>query len=164
MRAKFLRHVALVTYLYMSSGCSVEPALTPPPESAVYARFVLLASPQGGETAAFARVVFDEAGGYGCPSISGQSDILMTPRHKPALNPGEFPVTVCEAAVPFGQELHSVLSDSTPSLPVAGKNPSRVLVMGDTGCKEAETGSGGTGDHASEQGASPGFLIDLSAT
>ena len=157
MHAKFLPHVALVTYLYMISGCSVEPALKPPPESALYARFVLLASPPGGETAAFARVVFDEAGGYDCPSISGRSDILMTPRHKPALNPGRFAVTVCEAAVPFGQELNVVLSDTTLSLPVAKNNPSRILVMGDTGCKEPETGSdGGTGDHASVQGCEPG--------
>ncbi len=57
-------------------------------------------------------------------------------------NPHGFSVDVCEAAIPFDSKLAISLGEQTLSLPTASRNPTRILAMGDTGCKEKDCQTG----------------------
>ncbi len=98
----------------------------------VRAAFVLLTEAPTREPIAIARVVFDP--GPGCPDLvevdGGDGARLST---SPRFNPHAFPVDVCEAVVPFGRRFR--VADSAFVLPAASAKPSRVVVLGDTGCK-----------------------------
>ncbi len=113
----------------------------PDPAARVYAAYTLLAPEVGGGTIAIARVIVDD--GQPCPTLSGGLEPIGTaPRAKPE-HPAHFlqhfPVTVCEARVPFEQAL---AVDGTPiRLGKVGRRPTRVFVYGDTGCKEKDCGT-----------------------
>ncbi|RMH19132.1 MAG: hypothetical protein D6696_11395 [Acidobacteria bacterium] len=120
---------------FVASG---QPSPPPaPPASAVHGHFVVLGA-AGGRTVAYARAVIEPA--YGCPAVSGGAgSITMTTRD----NPHHFPVVVCEAQIGFDQDLALLLGDGTRlALPRVKRNPQRILVFGDTGCKLPEHGSG----------------------
>lgn len=101
--------------------------------SKVYGAYVLLGpSVDAGSAVAFARVLVD-AGQEACPQLlGGPSPIPMTFRS----NPHGFNVKVCEASVPFDQRLRVSWNDMT--LPPIVRNPSRIVVMGDSGCKGSD--------------------------
>ncbi len=129
-----------LAWLLGGSTLAASSATSPPPRSAVHAAYVLLAGVDGGSgastTVAYARVVTDP--GFACPSISGgEASISMTPR----ANPYHFPVIVCEAGIGVGQKLQVVLADGKVALPTVNEDPTRIVVMGDTGCKLQEAGS-----------------------
>jgi hypothetical protein len=123
-----------------------------PPLSAAHARYVVLGQAPGGSTVALARLILDP--GFGCPSIvpagapggaaggGGSSGpaapIKMTPRD----NPYHFPVVVCEAPVGFDEELAIAMDSGTLPLPVVRRDPRRIAVFGDTGCKLGAAAAG----------------------
>jgi hypothetical protein len=98
------------------------------PPSKVHAAYVLLAESPAGETVAFARVIVDP--GESCPRLAGAGAerIAMTPRR----NPHKFAVQVCEARYPLGRSLDV---EGGPKLPKVVEAPSRIAVLGDSGCK-----------------------------
>ena len=100
---------------------------------ATYA-YVLLGQGASG-TVAMARAII-AAPAQACPSLTatGQSPIAMTPRANP--NPANFPVTVCEAIYPAGKS-YQVSGISLPPVSLAA-TPDRVVVVGDTGCKNSD--------------------------
>ena len=123
-----------------------------PPLSAAHARYVVLGQAADGPTVALARLILDP--GFGCPSIvpagaagggggdggaSGSAPpIQMTPRD----NPYHFPVIVCEAPVGFDRELAIAMDGGSLSLPVVRRDPRRIAVFGDTGCKLGAAAAG----------------------
>jgi hypothetical protein len=119
-----------------------------PPLAAAHARYVVLGQVPGGSTVALARVILDP--GLPCPAIvpaGGGEDgasttssgappeaavlIAMTPRD----NPYHFPVQVCEAVIGFDRELVIAMDGGTLPLPAVRRDPRRIAVFGDTGCK-----------------------------
>jgi len=94
---------------------------------------VLLAPGNDGVTTiAFARAIV-APGQPECPTLEGAGAAIdMSLRQ----NPHGFPVNVCEAAIPFGKRLR--LSWNRQLLPAVGMNPTRLLVLGDTGCDTAQ--------------------------
>lgn len=122
---------ALAAVALAALGCSRPVEAPAPPE--VYAAYVLLAqSPRDGAPQAQARVIVDGSARE-CPQLLGAaSPIAMTFR----LNPHGFPVKVCQAVIPFNQEL--TLSWDRRRLPAARENPARIALFGDTGCKEKD--------------------------
>ncbi|MEM9291034.1 MAG: metallophosphoesterase [Acidobacteriota bacterium] len=128
----------LAVYLPLSTQAS---SPTPPTEDQVHAHFVVLGSVKaeaGNGTVAYARVVQDL--GLKCPTVvSGEQSLKMVTRD----NPHGFPVTVCEARVGFDEELTVQLAEGTLALPTVRKNPEKVLVFGDTGCKLPKAGKEG---------------------
>ncbi len=124
------------------AGCSLHAEPTPPTKpatSTVYAGYVLLAETPAGSTAAFARVIVDP--GRDCPALAGAGTerIETTPRK----NPHGFSVKVCEARYPFGR---SLTVEGGPRLPVAVEAPSRIAVLGDSGCKPKDQAGCGLDD------------------
>ena len=108
----------------------------PAPHPSVYAAYVVLGPGADGATLAFARVVV-EPGDPACPALRGaRGSIAMRLRG----NPFGFPVNVCEARIPFGRRFR--LSWTNQALPVARRNPSRLTIIGDTGCKAAQCPAG----------------------
>ena len=97
---------------------------------------MLLTSGKNGAPVAFARVVLDI--GLSCPEITGDTTLPMSKRE----NPHGFSVEVCEAAIPFDAKLAISLGEQTLSLPTARRNPTKILAMGDTGCKEKDCQTG----------------------
>ena len=127
---------SLIIFTTLLSSCQQAP---PPPgisESQVHGQFVLLASGTDGEPVAFARVIL--GAGLSCPEITGDTSIPMSKRE----NPHGFSVDVCEAAVPFDTNLAISLGEQTLSLPTARRNPTGILAMGDTGCKQKDCQTG----------------------
>lgn len=127
--------LAVAPALLCLGGCSLwaEPA---PARPAVYAAYVLLAETPAGSTAAFARVIVDP--GRECPALlgTGAERTATTPRR----NPHGFTVKVCEARYPFGR---SLAVEGGPRLPAVVAAPSRIAVLGDSGCKpKDQTGCG----------------------
>lgn len=115
-------------------------ASSAPPPSAVHARYVVLGQAPDGATVALARLIVDP--GWPCPSIAaaGAPDdttpaapppIAMTPRD----NPYHFPVVVCEAVIGFDRALAIALDGAELALPAVRRDPQRIVVFGDTGCK-----------------------------
>ena len=67
--------------------------------------------------------------GQACPAlIDGAKRTATTPRR----NPHGFAVKVCEARYPFGR---SLAVEGGPKLPAVVEKPSRIAVLGDSGCK-----------------------------
>ncbi len=124
--------------LFFLAGCSLwaKPA---PAQPAVYAAYVLLAETPTGSTAAFARVIVDP--GRDCPALLGPGTerIAMTPRR----NPHGFTVKVCEARYPVGR---SLTVEGGPRLPPVVETPSRIAVLGDSGCKPKDQAGCGLDD------------------
>lgn len=112
-------------------GCASSDDAAAPPRT-VYAAYVLLGPGAEGATAAFARAIVDP-GDPPCPTLEATGAALAMTRR---LNPHGFSVDVCEARVPFGRE-HRV-SWSGDVLPAVRLDPSRLAVLGDTGCKEKD--------------------------
>jgi len=149
-----------------------EPAANPPTQ--VLASYVLLASDSSGQPAAYARVIQDD--GLDCPTIaqdcSAGPSRPMTARDKPGFSAVEhcpdggcFPVTVCEATVPFDQSSQVCLSGSAVDLPVPRMKPADILVMGDTGCKSASGEAGGACAVGGSDAAEPfGSLVKSTAS
>jgi len=98
-----------------------------PAQPTVHTAYVLLAESPAGSTVAFARVIVEP--GQACPALLGGTErIATTPRH----NPHGFAVKVCEAHYPFGR---SLAVEGGPKLPAVVEKPSRIAVLGDSGCK-----------------------------
>ena len=128
-----------------SSTAAVEVAATVP---TVHAAYVLLTQAPDGSAQPMARVIVDAdsacpalgtvAGGDGGEAGGGFS-VATTSRD----NPHGFPVTVCEAAVPFGQ-VYSVANGAGGSyvLPAATRSPTHPIIVGDTGCKSSDCAEG----------------------
>jgi hypothetical protein len=130
---------ALSIPLLLAGGpLRAEPAPAPAP-SAVHAAYVLLAESSAGKTVAFARAIVDP--GERCPGLVGDraERIAMTPRR----NPHKFPVQVCEALYPFGR---SLTVEGGPKLPSVAEAPSRIAVLGDSGCKPKDQDGCGLDD------------------
>lgn len=125
---RWLMAVAVVALVIHDGGERAHTATIGYPE--VYAAYVLLAPGGDGDSAAvFARVIVDVRAKT-CPQLlGGRAPIAMTFR----ANPHGFDVKVCEAPVPFEQPLRVSWDDV--ALPPAVRKPSRILVMGDTGCE-----------------------------
>ena len=120
---------ALIISALAVAGCgSSDDAASSTPT--VYAAYVLLApGADGVATVAFARAIV-QPGQPECPVLEGAGvPIPMSFRQ----NPHGFAVDVCEATIPFGQQLR--LSWNQQALPPVGVNPTRLLVLGDTGCE-----------------------------
>jgi hypothetical protein len=98
-----------------------------PAQAAVHAAYVLLAESPAGNTVAFARVIVDP--GEACPALIDGTKRIAT---KPRRNPHGFAVKVCEARYPFGR---SLTVSGGPQLPRVVEKPSRIAVLGDSGCK-----------------------------
>lgn len=131
------RRAPLCLFAVLLLGCTPPATGNPPPAAAVHGHFVLLGQARG-ETVAYARVVLDP--GYSCPSVTGGSTVLaMTTRDN---DPG-FPVIVCEARIGFDETLKIELQDATLDLPPVRRDPRRIVVFGDTGCKLAKEGEDG---------------------
>ncbi len=97
---------------------------------AVHAAYVLYAESPSAGTVLLARVIVD--GKAACPALQvGGKTVTMTPRRNPS--PRSFPVTVCEALYPFGQA--GTIAGTPVALPMVTKQPSHVVLFGDTGCK-----------------------------
>ncbi|HWM93627.1 MAG TPA: metallophosphoesterase [Thermoanaerobaculia bacterium] len=128
---------AALALIFLTGGpLCAEPA---PAQPAVYAAYVLLAESPAGRTAAFARVIVDP--GRECPALAGTGSerIKTTPRR----NPHGFTVKVCEAPYPFGR---SLAVEGGPRLPVVAEAPSRIAVLGDSGCKPKDQAGCGLDD------------------
>lgn len=115
------------------AGCSGPASF---PQEALPYRYVLLAQSPQGETTAFARVILQP--GHACPHIDGSRTIAMTPRD----NPHQFPVTVCEAQIGFGEDLYLRTDGERLALPQARKDIQRITLMGDTGCESSDCARG----------------------
>jgi hypothetical protein len=114
----------------------VAAAVAPPSEDGIYAAYVLLAEDAADGTMPLARVIV--AAGRACPTLaSKQGPLAMVARRNP--NPATFPVGVCEARYPFGEAV--TVTGTELRLPVVGRKPRRIIVLGDTGCA-----GGGTQD------------------
>jgi calcineurin-like phosphoesterase family protein len=146
MRTRFAPTVcsALSILLLLAAGslqADQAPAQpTAPAKPAIYAAYVLLAESPAGPTVAFARVIVDP--GRSCPALvgDGAERIAMTPRR----NPHGFKVQVCEARYPFGR---SLTVEGGPKLPrIAEGAPSRIAVLGDSGCKPKDQAGCGLDD------------------
>lgn|GEM_PF-519371 len=102
-------------------------------------RFVLLTADPRGRPLALARVILPA--GSGCPAVAAgagapASGIPMSPRSAEARF--AFP-QVCEAVVPFDTPLAIRFADGGElSLPTVGRDPARILAMGDTGCEDCD--------------------------
>jgi hypothetical protein len=110
-----------------------------PAQPTLYAAYVLLAESPVGSTVAFARVIVDPS--RGCPALvgAGAERVAMTPRR----NPHGFKVKVCEARYPFGR---SLTVEGGPQLPRVVEAPSRIAVLGDSGCKPKDQDGCGLDD------------------
>lgn len=114
--------------MLLLAGCA--PAPSP---ASMRAAYTLLAPAPGGGTVALARVIVDQ--GQPCPRLeTAFGPVAMTSRSNP--DPVRFPVEVCEAVQPFGQGV-TVEGAGTP-LPVVTRAPTRIAVLGDTGCGTAQ--------------------------
>jgi hypothetical protein len=132
-RARRTSMAALSAVFLVACGSSDNP---PAPTPTVYAAYVVLGPGADGATLAFARTIV-EPGDPACPSLrGGQGSIAMHLR----ANPFGFPVNVCEARVPFGRRFR--LSWTGQALPVARRNPTRLTLIGDTGCDPQDCAPG----------------------
>lgn len=101
------------------------------PSFQVYAAYSLLAPGSSGETIIYARVILDPENE--CPLLKSSSQSIKMSRRS---NPFNFSVAVCEAIIPFEQTFQ--ISGSSFSIAVVKKNPARILVYGDTGCRSKD--------------------------
>jgi len=121
----------LVAASLACTGATPEPATEPP-----YAAYVLLVEAPDHTPVPFARVIV--ASGQPCPTLTGGARPIVTTRRD---NPHGFTVDLCEAVVPFEQPL--TVAGSSSTLPAVHREVSRVVVVGDTGCKpDEQTGCG----------------------
>lgn len=124
---------------------------------AVHAAYVLLASaPEDGSARPLARVIVDGASAV-CPDLTGASTVPTTPRRNP--DPDHFPVTACEAFVPFDETF--TVAGTDRRLPAAGRSPTHLVVFGDSGCKSEDCASGPATPFDELAGAAAGTAPDL---
>jgi hypothetical protein len=100
----------------------------------VLAAYVLFAPAKNGTTGLLARAIV--AADESCPRLRLESGPrAMVPRRNPDLATGraDFPVRVCEALYPFDRAV--ALEGSGIVLPRVTRDPLRIVVIGDTGCK-----------------------------
>ncbi len=137
--------IGLIIYIAACSQPSKQtttPSSPLPPESAVYGRYIVLGAGPAGATVALARAIV--APDAACPRVRGPQPANMSER----ANPHGFAVKVCEALVPFETELALEVAGAdgdaaaTLSLPTVSKNAARILIVGDTGCKESDCAAG----------------------
>ena len=108
------------------AGCTVAPIPAP---GSLQAAYVVLASSPSVGTVALARVILDS--GQPCPSLGTRAgEVPMVARRNPDLD--KFPVTVGEAVQPFGEAVR--LTGLGVLLPAVRQEPTRIAVLGDTGC------------------------------
>lgn len=134
---------AFVVVLMVFLGCGG--TATPPDDdgpgtvnATVHAAYVLLtASPEDGSARPLARVIVDGASAA-CPDLAGASTVTTTPRRNP--DPANFPVTACEAFIPFDEAF--TVAGTDRRLPAAGRSPVHLVVFGDSGCKSEDCQTG----------------------
>jgi hypothetical protein len=125
--------------LLFLAGVSLRAQPAPAAPSAIYAAYVLLAESPAGSTVAFARVIVDPS--RDCPALAGAGKERI--KTAPRLNPHGFKIKVCEARYPFGR---SLTVEGGPKLPVVTDTPSRIAVLGDSGCKPKDQAGCGLDD------------------
>jgi hypothetical protein len=120
---------ALLAGLVVLAALLFSPAAAPPRDAdagglPVRYTYVVL----GPEGVAVARAILD---GATCPTVAidGRTEPM---RLRAAATPPDYPVAVCEAALPSGVRSAVIAGESLP-LPVA--DPRRIVVVGDTGCR-----------------------------
>jgi hypothetical protein len=125
----------LIAALLIALGCHQALAQAP---SRVLAAYALLVPGKTGGTVAHARVVV-EGVTASCPILGDQAGgIATTPRANP--DDARFPVTLCEAQIPFGQSL--AVGSSGLRIPAVTSAPRHLLIYGDTGCKASHCPAG----------------------
>jgi hypothetical protein len=114
--------------LLLCSAASAAPIAAP------LASYVLLGESPPGKTVALARAIV--APDASCPALveAGGKKKAMRERR----NPHGFAVKVCDALYPFGR---SLTVEGGPQLPAIAASPSRVAVLGDSGCQPKYQGS-----------------------
>jgi len=139
------RHLlpAMVLPFLVLAACNKAPEETaaggsPAGDQTVHAAYVLLSEGSSGPLAQ-ARVIVDQ-GAVGCPILTdGTTTLTMSRRPQKPSGTGFAAIEVCEAEIPFGSSF--TISWTGAPLPVAKQNPSRVVIFGDTGCKESTCGA-----------------------
>lgn len=117
------------------TGCST---LSVAEKPTIHAAYTLFAPSQSGDPLIYARTVIDGVNAD-CPTLSSeQESIPTTPRHNPDSN--HFPVTVCEAIIPFNRTL-TILGTNIKFAAVK-RSPVNILVIGDSGCKKKDCPKG----------------------
>ena len=121
----------LLLALLLVAGCEAPDEISDQP---IHAAYTLLAQSDTGVPIAYARVIVDGVSAS-CPSLTGGAQLIsMSARVNP--DTAMFPITVCEAVIPFVQSL--IVSGAEDTLAAVTTNPSRLFIYGDTGCKEKE--------------------------
>ena len=125
------RAAALLLALIVA-GCATAPPPSPPP-APLYAYVVL-----GPDGQAMARAIVNSTT---CPAIDidGAAEPMavraparLLPLRAGQAKPSDFPVTVCERALPAGVRRAAI---GARALPLPKPAPSRIVVLGDTGCR-----------------------------
>ena len=133
-------HLIILLFASLSAGTATARQAGPAPAPSdappgVHAAYVVIGEGRDGEATAVARVIHD--GADGCPRlVSEDVSLEMAPRS----DTHGFDVRVCEATIPFDVALR-VSWDGTP-LPTVRRHPSRIVLLGDTGCKKKNCGDG----------------------
>ena len=126
--------------LVLGVGFAIPLSAPSSPQTAanLLAAYVLLAQDAAGEQIALSRVVIDGPAAR-CPRLIHGDDqsTRMTARRNP--DPGNFPITVCEALYPRDGSRRQVGRDG-PRLPAVEGESTRIAVLGDTGCKPGKQG------------------------
>lgn len=131
--SRFLRAALIATaFLALAPwAAAAQTASQVPPAPDEVHGYVLLA-PSAEGTVALARVVV--AAGRDCPALllDDGSSVATVARKNP--HPATFPIEVCEARYPFGQR--GRVDGTELRLPAVTLPPSRLTVVGDTGCED----------------------------
>lgn len=100
-----------------------------PPQGQAISSYVIIGGAADTGPRAYARAIVTGQS-RGCPELIGSDGARRAMVRRD--NPHGFEVGVCEAVVPFEEEFR--VSWSGQSLPVAVREPERLLLTGDTGC------------------------------
>ncbi len=136
--ARRLRWACLSLSAALLCCASAKQGKPPVPAPELHAAYVVLTAPgsgpHAGKTVPFARLI--TAPDIPCPPLVA-TDGTRTPT-TPRRDPHGFPVQVCEAVYPFERSLG--VAGSGVRLPSVGRDPARVAVLADTGCKPKDQG------------------------
>jgi hypothetical protein len=141
---RLLPRLLLTTALLALSCCASNPPATqpppssettaspPPPSDGIFSTWVELVPEQKGSPQ-MARVI---TANPLCPALTFTNaqgaTTQLSMQVRAASEPGAFPVTSCEVLIPSSARHAQVLTHVLPLLP---RNPRRIVVIGDTGCR-----------------------------
>lgn len=116
--------IVLASFLLWTCGDSAQR-----PDGQTITSYVILGGAADTGPTAYARSIVTKES-RGCPDLIGSNGARRTMTRRE--NPHGFSVGVCEAVVPFDEKFQ--VSWSGESLPIAVREPQRLLLTGDTGC------------------------------